>query len=97
MAKPVFITILLLVQLYFTASAQRIRQSLNDFWQFAEKGSTEFQAAVVPGNIYYDLYSHGVISHPLKGTTENDIQWVSTKDWVYQTTFIPNPTLASRA
>jgi beta-mannosidase len=97
MAKSVFIAVLFLTQLCFTASAQRIRQSLNDFWQFAEQGSREFHPAMVPGNIYYDLHSNGIIKHPYEGTNETGLKWVSEKDWVYKSTFVPNRSISERA
>jgi len=97
MIKSVFVSILLLTQFCFSAGAQRVRQSLNDSWKFAEQGSNEFLPAVVPGNIYYDLLSNDIIKHPLMGTNEKELEWVSKKDWIYTSTFVPSSSISEKA
>lgn len=43
--------------------------------------------AKVPGNVFTDLYDNGKIPHPFIGDNEKELQWISERDWVYQTVF----------
>uniref|UniRef100_A0A914DW41 beta-mannosidase n=1 Tax=Acrobeloides nanus TaxID=290746 RepID=A0A914DW41_9BILA len=43
--------------------------------------------AVVPGDIYTDLFNNGVINNPLYGSGDQDYKWVGRTSWVYEKIF----------
>ncbi len=43
--------------------------------------------AQVPGNVYQDLLSEGLIPDPYIGQNERDVQWVAQRNWVYRLDF----------
>ncbi len=47
----------------------------------------EFLPAKVPGTVHTDLFENGLIPHPFVGNNEQKLQWISEKNWVYQTEF----------
>jgi len=58
---------------------------LNQGWNFIHKDS--LYNAKVPGNIFLDLFLNEIIDNPYIGNNENEIQWVSTKNWEYNLSF----------
>ena len=54
-------------------------------WEFKYNGA--WYKAKVPGNNFYDLLNHNIITDPFYGTNEDSIQWVSKKDWEYLSNF----------
>ena len=44
-------------------------------------------AVEIPSMVQRDLLHQGLIPHPFVGTSEDSIQWVSDREWVYRTTF----------
>ena len=44
-------------------------------------------AVEIPSMVQRDLLRRGLIPHPFVGTSEDSIQWVSDREWVYRTTF----------
>ena len=44
-------------------------------------------AVEIPSMVQRDLLRQGLIPHPFVGTSEDSIQWVSDREWVYRTTF----------
>lgn len=64
-----------------------IQISLLENWQFKGIDTLDWQSATVPGNVFTDLLSHQIIEDPFIKTNEEKVQWVSTKDWEYKTTF----------
>lgn len=44
-------------------------------------------AVEIPFMVQRDLLRQGLIPHPFVGTSEDSIQWVSDREWVYRTTF----------
>lgn len=57
-------------------------------WQFKGVDTLKWQSATVPGNVFTDLLSHKIIKDPFIKNNEENVQWVSKKDWQYKTTFI---------
>ena len=60
---------------------------LHENWVFKGTDTLGWQKATVPGNIFSDLLENTVINDPFIETNEDKVQWVSTKDWIYKTTF----------
>lgn len=66
--------------------------NLDKNWLFKQSG---FDAVVpdflptarFPTDVYSDLLHNSIIQDPLRGMNEQDVQWVSEKTWVYQTSF----------
>ncbi|WP_046757157.1 beta-mannosidase [Kordia jejudonensis] len=83
------LTLLLVFFLISCAKDDRPSVSyLHQNWEFKQKVSdTTWLEASVPGNVYADLLMHNKIQDPFLGTNELNVQWVTTKDWEYQTTF----------
>ena len=73
-----------------------IRQQLNYHWLFQKRGDSSWLKATVPGCVHLDLLDNNQISDPFFGTNENDIQWISEKDWIYRLIFKPDPELLIR-
>lgn len=74
---------LLFVVLGMGAMAQVcIRHELKN-WQFQYMGN--WLNAEVPGCIYTDLMSNGLIEDPYYGTNEQKVQWVENEQWHYRT------------
>ncbi|MGI6222480.1 MAG: beta-mannosidase [Prevotella sp.] len=65
--------------------------NLNSGWEFAEKDSSTWRSATVPGCVHQDLLDHQLIPDPFYGENEQRVQWVERKDWVYRTTFQLTP------
>ncbi len=61
------------------------KQILNDNWHFRYKG--QWKASKVPGSIHLDLLSNDEIKNPFIGTNEEDLRWISARDWDYKLTF----------
>ena len=66
-------------------SAQTI--TLNDGWQFSQKGKDTWYEAEVPGSVQRDLIRHGVLPDPYYGTNEEKVQWPEMEDWDFKKTF----------
>ncbi|MCB2156285.1 hypothetical protein KQI84_15525 [bacterium] len=47
--------------------------------------------ARVPGCVHLDLMRANQIQDPFVGLNEKDCQWVENEDWVYRTSFVPDP------
>jgi beta-mannosidase len=60
---------------------------LSENWEFKGVDTLNWQSATVPGNVFSDLLDHKIIENPFIKTNEDSVQWVSKKDWEYQTTF----------
>ncbi len=56
-------------------------------WQFKSSDSQDWRTASVPGNVYTDLLHHQIIPDPFIKTNEEQVQWVSEKNWEYVTSF----------
>ena len=65
-------------------------QSLTRNWHFKQAGTEEWLPAKVPGGVHTDLLDQGLIPDPFLGDNEKKVMWVAEKDWVYQSTFIPD-------
>ncbi len=53
--------------------------------------------AEVPGCVHLDLMRAGVIPDPFYRLEERGVYWVDDRDWVYETTFTPDPSALSSA
>lgn len=60
---------------------------LNGKWSLNKKGEEKSYDVTVPGNVFSDLYAHGVIPNPLTALNENLVQWVGECDWTYSKQF----------
>lgn len=60
---------------------------LNGKWTLNKIGETKTYDVTVPGNVFSDLHSHGVIPNPLTALNENLVQWVGECDWSYTKQF----------
>jgi beta-mannosidase len=79
-----FLTILLFIYSY----SQVIKRPLDKGWEFQSYDNEYGKlSAKVPGNVFTDLYDNGEILHPFLGYNEKDLQWISEKDWVYESEF----------
>ncbi|MBR8534599.1 glycoside hydrolase family 2 protein [Carboxylicivirga sediminis] len=62
--------------------------SLNESnWVFAEKDSTQFLPAKVPGSVHMDLFDNDLIPEPYYRNNEKELQWIGERDWIYKTNF----------
>ncbi len=91
----------LLVVLIFFQSCETmmetpIETSIHQHWEFKGKDTLDWQKATIPGNIFTDLLSNNTIPDPMILDNENQVQWVSQKDWVYQTSFELNNKILSQ-
>lgn len=80
-----FLSILLATLLGLPLLAQTI--SLNEGWQFSQKGKDTWYDAEVPGSVQRDLIRHGVLPDPYYGTNEEKVQWPEMEDWDFRKTF----------
>ncbi len=70
-----------------TAMAGVQTQSLGGDWKFTRAEGDEWLTGSVPGDVYSDLVTNGVIDHPHDEDNELDVQWVGRTDWTYRRTF----------
>ena len=50
----------------------------------------------IPSNSFYDLLSNKIISDPFYGINEDSVQWVSKKNWTYQSVFTVSPKILKK-
>ncbi len=79
----IFISMVIHVALH----AQEFAMSLNKGWKFKDATAKEWLPAVVPGTVHTDLMNNKRIPDPYYRDNETKVQWVSQKDWQYQTVF----------
>ena len=84
-----FLLLVLFVCLSLVFPGQRsvFERSLNENWQFKEKGTQKWLVAKVPGCVHTDLIDNGIIEDPFYRLNESKVQWVDKKDWVYLNQF----------
>jgi beta-mannosidase len=61
--------------------------SLSENWKFRNPDETVWFDASVPGCVHSDLISNKLIEDPYYRTNANNVQWVDTVDWIYETEF----------
>jgi len=67
---------------------QVVKLPLDQGWKFSSMDNPkELLPAKVPGTIHTDLFENEMIPHPFVGDNEKDLQWISEKNWVYETQF----------
>ncbi|XP_060872460.1 beta-mannosidase [Metopolophium dirhodum] len=60
-------------------------------WRFANRNTSVFGTGRVPGGVFADLRSNGVLNEdPLRRYNDVAYRWVSEDDWIYSATFIVN-------
>ena len=64
-----------------------VQLSVCDNWKFRSPTDTNLLHATVPGCIHSDLLNHNLIKDPYYRTNADNVQWVDTIDWIYETTF----------
>ncbi len=84
--------VLLLLLIIITLSCKQesrlpISVDLNKNWSFKGVDTLNWQKATVPGNVFTDLKKNNIIPDPFILSNEEKVQWVSSKDWEYKTSF----------
>jgi beta-mannosidase len=77
--------LLIFVVTYRPLDAQEFIRSLNTGWKFKEATSEQWLPANVPGTVHTDLMKVKRIPDPYYRDNETKVQWVSQKDWQYET------------
>jgi beta-mannosidase len=67
-------------------SQQPFTLPLHKGWTFKEVSAKQWLPATVPGTVHTDLMKNKRIPDPYYRDNETKVQWVSQKDWQYQTT-----------
>ena len=63
------------------------RLNLGGQWQVTQADKSDWISATVPGGIYTDLLSAGIIPDPFFRDNENKVQWVGDANWTYKRNF----------
>jgi beta-mannosidase len=63
------------------------QRALHQNWEFRSADDDVWRPASVPGVVHTDLIGAGIIEDPFYRSNEDSVQWISTKDWIYKTTF----------
>ncbi len=87
MKTPFLFVLLLILVGCATKSDQYYVQPINENWQFKEVEGTQWNEAIVPGEVHSDLLRLGKIDDPFQANNELDVQWISERDWEYKTSF----------
>lgn len=90
MKSKILTCLLLLVVNVCPLSADVIRQSLHEGWQFRQARLSNWYPARVPGVVHTDLMACGLIDDPFFRLNERGVQWVDKEDWIYETYFKPD-------
>ncbi|ACV12606.1 glycoside hydrolase family 2 sugar binding [Halorhabdus utahensis DSM 12940] len=68
------------------------KKFLNGRWEFRDPDG-EWLDGTVPGGVYTDLRTNGVIDDPFVADNELDVQWVGRTDWTYRRTVDVEPAM----
>ncbi len=60
---------------------------LHNNWKFTQQNKNNWLPATVPGCVHTDLLANHKIENPYFGSNENNVQWVNTTNFIYQTSF----------
>jgi len=82
---------LVLMVLSACAPGEPVVQGLDSSWEFTDADGTYRGTAEVPGVIHTDLLAGGLISDPFYADNEDKLQWIGKKEWIYSSSFIPDP------
>ena len=85
------IALLTLVAAWGAMEAAPVSRNLHDNWRFRQGRSENWYPATVPGTVHTDLMANEIIEDPFFRLNERGVQWVDKEDWMYETTFIANP------
>ncbi|RZK48611.1 MAG: glycoside hydrolase family 2 protein [Pedobacter sp.] len=64
---------------------------MNKQWKFKEADKNTWLPAKVPGEVHLDLIQNKIIPDPFFRNNEQEVAWVSQKNWDYQTEFDLDP------
>lgn len=96
---------LLLLSIHTVRAHSQVESlSLDKGWEFRQASAatlpptpgpmiepaSAWRPATVPGDVHLDLLAQNLIPDPFFGTNEAKLQWISTADWEYRTTFTPS-------
>ena len=70
--------------------------SLNGTWTLRQDGTGDTLPAQVPGDVHAALLAAKRIPDPFVARQENDVQWVGTKDWIFERAFTVDAALLAR-
>ncbi len=100
MKSNVILTLLILMMSYpsslLSAKGEITKQNLDRDWKFRQARQGNWHEAKVPGEVHTDLMRAGLIDDPFIGQNERKVQWVDKEDWIYETTFTPQPDVFSQ-
>ena len=85
------IALLTLAAAWGAMEAAPVSRNLHDNWRFRQGRSENWYPATVPGTVHTDLMANEIIEDPFFRLNERGVQWVDKEDWMYETTFIANP------
>lgn len=60
----------------------------NAHWRFRSANNAISGEALVPGDIYTDLFNNNFIPEPLFGENDQKLKWISRTDWYYETAIV---------
>lgn len=69
---------------------------LNKNWEFKSDTSLVWMPAIIPGNVHSDLLANDLIEDPFILNNESHLQWISTSNWEYRTSFNLNQKTLNR-
>jgi len=82
--RPFFILMLFILPVYLYSQVKQVL--LHQNWKFRKVGDTAWMPAAVPGTVHTDLLANKKINDPFS-YNENELQWIETIDWEYETSF----------
>ncbi|KHN80300.1 putative beta-mannosidase [Toxocara canis] len=56
-------------------------------WMFRSRNGSISGKAMVPGDIFTDLFRSRLIPEPLSSNNDQRLRWVAVTEWIYETTF----------
>ena len=78
--------VLITWQFVLWAGAETIDLS-QERWTFRSRDGSLRGTAIVPGDIYQDLFNSGIIPEPLFGNNDQELRWIAATDWIYECSF----------
>jgi beta-mannosidase len=66
---------------------QHSSRLLNTNWTFRQETSELWDTALVPGNVYNDLFINSLIPDPYFSNTLQQLTWIENTNWEYKTNF----------
>ena len=63
------------------------QRTLHQDWEFRSADEDTWRPATVPGVVHTDLMEAGIVDDPFFRSNEDSVQWISSRDWIYRTSF----------